>query len=275
VLVGGTALAVTSVGVATVPTAGAAPATKAVVTMCPAPAGNKALVRYVYLNILNRCPSDKIRDDYAALLDSHALSRAQFTDRVDMSDENVNNNNVVTLYHNVLGRDPSAAELKAGAVSIRSTHGDANLIATLASSPDLYAHLAGTATQKDTAYLNLLLSNVLDRTNPTSTLDSYYGRLLHSPSTRDDRYRVAMYMEHSPENATSWVLGVYGAALQSGPTSPAAFAYWMNWLQGPAGHWRTFRMYTLFLASSGAYARAQTNPNPPGAIQRLGEHFHR
>ena len=274
-LVGGAVLAATSVAVATVPIASAAPATRSVVPLCPAPAGNKALVRYVYLNILNRCPTDTIRDDYAALLDSHALSTAQFTDRVDMSAENVNNNNVLPLYKDILERVPSPAELTAGAMSIQSTHGDANLTATLASSAEFYAMLPGTATHKDTEYLNLLLSNVLDRVNPTATLDSYYGRLLHSPSTRDDRYRVAMYLEHSEENATSWVLGVYGAALQSGPTSNAAYVFWKNWLMGPAGHWRTFRMYTLFLASSGAYARAQSNPNPQPAAHRLAAHFHR
>ena len=270
--IGGAGLQAPILAVGTAP---AVSARSAISTPCPAPPGNAAEVRYVYLNILSRCPTDKIRDDYAALLDSHALSLAQFTDRVDMSDENVINNNVVPLYHGVLGRGPSASELAAGEASIRTTHGDANLIATLAASNELYATLPGTATQKDTAYLNLLLSNVLDRVNPTATLSSYYGRLLHTPSTRDDRYRVAMYLEHSTENALSWVYGIYGAALQKSPPGPAQVNYWVDWLQGPRGHWRTFRLYTLFLASPGAYAIAQTNPAPPPAMQRIQAHFAR
>jgi hypothetical protein len=235
-------------------TAGPAAAVRSVPpATCPSATGNAAFVRYIYMTILNRCP-DAGAAPWVTALD-HGLARATFTDQVDMSRENLSENNVKPLYESVLGRAPTATELTAGERLIQRTRGDANLVATLASSAEFYATVPGAdAAAKDA----IAVSNILDRTPADSGPTTYWGMKLGVPSTTASRFRVAMGLEHSNENAESWVGGIYFVALQRNPR-PDRFAFWVAYLQGP-GQWRTFRLFTRFLATPEAYNLAQTNP---------------
>ena len=109
-------------------TAGAASSVDA--PICPAATANGRFVRFLYLQILMRCPDAAGGAYWTAKLD-HGSARSAVADALDMSTENVVDNNVVPLYQGLLGRAPSSTELAAGVSSIRSTHGDAELIAGL------------------------------------------------------------------------------------------------------------------------------------------------
>ena len=98
-----------------------------VAPVCPAATANGRFVRFLYLQILMRCPDASGGAYWTAKLD-HGSARSAVADVLDMSTENVVNNNVVPLYQGLLGRAPSSTELAAGVNSIRSTHGDAELI---------------------------------------------------------------------------------------------------------------------------------------------------
>jgi len=253
--VAGLALVAACCGAVTAGPVAAAPAVPP--TTCPSASGNAAFVRYLYMTILNRCP-DAGAAPWVTALD-HGLARATFTDQVDMSRENLAENNVKPLYESVLGRAPTSAELTAGERLIQRTRGDANLIATLASSAEFYATVPGAdAAARDANWLSIAVNNILDRTPADSGPTTYWGMKLGIPSTAASRYRVAMGLEHSNENAESWVGGIYFVALQRN-ARPDRFAYWVAYLQGP-GHWQTFRLFTRFLATAEAYDLAQTNP---------------
>lgn len=249
------------------PGAGAAPRAAKVATPCPA-SGTAAYVRYVYLTILERCPAPA-RTAYWVDRLNHGLPRADFTDMIDMSPENLFDNNVIPIFNGILKRSPKFAEAVAAEDLIMRTHGDAQVIAGLLASNEYYATVPGAdPAAKDAAWLAAAFNQILDRTPPDTGPTTYWGSKLGTPSTRASRYRVAMGLEHSAENAASWVGGIYFVALRRNP-SPSRFAFWMGWLQGPVGHWRTFRLFTLFLATQEAYNLAQTNPGPISDMQTL------
>ena len=89
---------------------------------CPAPAGNPRFVRFVYLEILDRCPDAGALAYWGKRLDD-GMSRWSFAEAIDMSTENVQHRNVEVIYQGYLGRAPSAAELAAGVREIREELG--------------------------------------------------------------------------------------------------------------------------------------------------------
>jgi hypothetical protein len=232
--------------------------------VCPADAGNARFVRWIYLNILFRCPDEAGAAYWTTQLNS-GLPRDVFADIVDMSDENLINNNVANFYgeggHGIVPRAATPQEITDGVASIRRYRSDGPLIAQLASSDEVFTALTAEApaNERDDAWLNVAYGSILDR-EPDAGGRAYFKTIMGTPSTASGRFVVAMVMEHSAENADSWV----GAAL-SGAThrmpDPGGLAYWKGWLMGP-GNWQTFRMWTLMLSSDEAYALAQTQPNP-------------
>ncbi|WP_426573841.1 DUF4214 domain-containing protein [Aquihabitans sp. McL0605] len=227
--------------------------------ICPAATPNGRFVRWIYLQILNRCPDASGASYWTAKLDK-GTDRWAFARQIDYSDENIYKNNVDGLYSDLLGRTPTADEAAAGAASIRSTEGDANLIAHLASSDEFYATMQGaTAADRDQAWLNFAYNGIVDR-DPDVQGRAHYTAVLASPSTEATRHKVAMSLEHSAENAGGWTTAVYFAGLNR-PPDPSGFAHWKNWLLTTG--FRTFRMWTGILSSDEANRFAQTQPNPP------------
>ena len=241
--------------------AGAAPAGPA--AMCPADAGNARFVRWTYFQILGRCPDSGGLAFWTGMLDN-GLPRDQFTDMVDMSDENLVNNNVVGIYEGILGREPTAQELSFWVARIRTIKADDELIATLAASDEFFSSDqispdGSTADQQNQSWITFAYNGILDR-NPDEQGAAFFLALLGSPSTQASRFNVAFnYLERSDENTRDWVLAVYGAALVRAP-DPAGGDFWVHWL---ASTHQTFRMWTYFLASPESYDIAQTQPNPP------------
>jgi len=225
---------------------------------CPAPAGNARFVRYIYLSILERCPDAGADSYWTGRLDS-GLGRWDFAEAIDMSDENIVNNNVVPIYQQILGRAPSSGELAQWSNYIRTNHADAGFIATLGSSDEFYAKVSAGAPNAVDAWLTFAYDSILDRA-PDPGGAAHFSAVLDAESTPQTRLDVAMALEHSAENAGDWTGAVYGAAFGRGPD--AGIGYWIGWLMGP-GQWQTFRMWTQFLASSEGYTLAQTQPNPP------------
>lgn len=243
--------------------AGAPPSTPSTVpdpTVCPAAEGNARFVRFIYLNILFRCPDSAGLAYWVGRLDG-GMPRGTFALSVDMSDENLVNNNVVPLYGGILGRAPSSQELQAGVTDIRARQADARLIARLFASDEFYDAFDPGMEDKDEAWLAEGYRNILDR-DPDPAGEAYFLGVLGSPSTAETRLKVALALELSAENDAGWTFGVYFAGLNR-PPDQAGFEYWTTWLAGP-GQRRTFKMWTMVLSSGEGYARAQTQPNPGG-----------
>jgi hypothetical protein len=237
-------------------TAGAASSVDA--PICPAATANGKFVRFLYLQIMMRCPDAAGGAYWTAKLD-HGSARSAVADALDMSTENLVDNNVVPIYQQALHRAPSSTELAAGIGSIRSTHGDAVLIAKLASSDEFFANFSA-APNPEEAWLGTVYNIVLDRDTDAAGGDFFLSQL-GSDSSAGMRNWVTMTLEHSPENAAGWTGAAMGAAFGREPDQ-AGMAYWMNWLQN-SGKWQTFRMWTAMLSSQEGFNLAQTQPNPP------------
>ncbi len=239
--------------------------------ICPAATANGRFVRWIYLNILFRCPDSGGGTYWTGLLDA-GFSRSDMAFTIDMSDENIFDNNVIPIFQDFYGRPPTPQEANAGAANIRAHRTDTALLSEYAASDEAYNHLmVPTGQTRDQAWLTAEYNGVLDRA-PDPAGEAYFNSILGSPSTQVTRLKVAVAMEYSPENADGWVGAVYGAAFQR-PPDPGGFTYWKNYLltQG----FQAFRMWTYFLSSDEAYAIAQTQPNPPpdgGAA--LGSRLH-
>jgi hypothetical protein len=229
--------------------------------VCPADEGNARFVRFIYLNILFRCPSAADTTYWTQRLDA-GYGRGQFAKWVDLSDENLIYNNVLALYGSLLDREPTTAELTAGVAHIRKNQSDAQIIADILASDEYYdafEYESLAPTDKDEAWLDHVYQWILDRPVDEAGAEYWHG-VLGEPSTQATRRKVTRTLERVPEAATGWIYGVYGAGLQRGP-GEAEFGYWQQWLLGP-GQWRTFHMWTSVLSSPEGYARAQTQPSP-------------
>lgn len=241
------------------PGATAAPAAPAAVTggpNCPQVEGNARFVRYVYFSILERCPEAGGLQYWTTAL-NNGLNRAVFTDLIDMSDENIVDHNVVPLYGGLIGRGPTADEVKFWSTYIRSNKADDALIAFLASSDEFWNQIDAAPEDKTYAWLEQAYQGILDRA-PDDAGMAYFSSVLGPNPTAAQRHDVAFNsLERSDENTRSWVVAVYYAALNRPPDAGGA-QYWFTWLQGTH---QTFRMWTYFLASQEAYDLAQTQPN--------------
>ncbi len=228
--------------------------------VCPAEEGNARFVRFIYLNILFRCPSEADTAFWAQRLDA-GYGRGQFAKYVDLSIENLVFNNVLELYGRMLEREPTPAELNAGVAFIRKNQSDGQLIADILASDEYYDafQAESRATAKDEVWLDHVHQLILDRNIDEAGLD-YWSGVLGDQSTAATRRKVTRALERVPEATFGWIFGVYGAGLHRGPSGPE-IGYWQQWLLGP-GRWRTFHMWTSVLSSAEGYALAQTQPSP-------------
>jgi hypothetical protein len=226
---------------------------------CPVDGANARFVRFVYLEVLNRCPDKAGAAHWTAALDA-GMDRWAFAEAIDTSTENLVTENVVPLYQGLLGRAPTDAERDAWVAWMRREHQNAVPTAALLSSPEAYdARTSGTTAERDRQWLTIAYNRILDRAPDPSGLDWWAARLAAAGSTPHARIRVAMTFEHSGSNARSWVRAAMAGALGR-PADPAGQAYWTAWLTGP-GRWRTFQLWTHQLASDEAYRRAQALPD--------------
>ncbi|MBX3286299.1 MAG: DUF4214 domain-containing protein, partial [Actinobacteria bacterium] len=234
------------------------PTSTAVAPTCPQAEGNARFVRFIYLQILQRCPEDAAVAYFTKRLDG-GLTRFNFAETVDMSNENLGQNNVIPLYTDILGRPPTDAELVAGKAFIRANHQDGRLIAKLIASDEAYGTIEGATTAaRDRAWLEQAYQGIVE-TSPTAHEVAKWMAVFGAASSVSERTYVANVLETSPANATGWTFGVYGAGLNRG-ASPDELAFWARWLNG-RGHWQTFRMWTNVLSSHEAYELAQTQPD--------------
>lgn len=265
------ALAIAGFGVVGAGTAAAAPAASAgtPAPICPQTTENQKFVRWIYLQILFRCPDSGGLSYWTSALDG-GMPRAVFTDAIDMSTENIVDNNIIPDYNGVLGRNPSNTEVATWLPKMRAEHSDADLIATLASSDEFWTALpacvgyTGPFAKVD-CWLQQLYNNILDR-DPDNVGMQFFESVLGPNPNAAQRYNVAYnYFERSAENARSWVLGGYYAAFNRPPDSGGA-EFWYQWIIN--NNYMTFRMWTLLLASDESYGIAQQQFNPPSAVKR-------
>jgi len=222
--------------------------------ICPADTANGRFIRYLYLNILYRCPDPTGAAYWASEL-ADGTPRATVSDALDMSMENLVDNNAIAYYQRVFKRAPSQSEIDAAVASIKATHGDADLLSTMYAT-DEFSGQFETATQ----WLGAVYNAILER-DPDESGAAYFGDMLGTSPTVAQRKKVGMLLEHSAENAGGWTASALGAAFHRAPDD-SGMGYWVGWLMGP-GRFQTFRMWTYMLASDEGYALAQTQPNPP------------
>lgn len=234
--------------------------------VCPAAEGNPRFVRFIYLNILFRCPSESDTAYWSGRLDA-GYSRGQFAKFVDLSTENLVYNNVLALYGELLDREPTDAELSAGVAYIRRYQSDGQIIADILASDEYFdafeyevpVERDGRSTEKDEAWLDHVYDWILDRGVDEQGF-AYWTEIMGDESTQATRRKVTRSLERAPEATEGWIFGVYFGGLNR-PPSETDFQFWQQWLLG-AGKWRTFHMWTTVLSSSEGYARAQTQPSP-------------
>ena len=230
---------------------------------CPAGEGNARFVRFIYLELLRRCPDPGGGAYWTGRLDA-GLSPSRFAEIVDMADENLVGNNVVPLYERFLGRQPTAQELADGVAMIRRYRGNARITALLLASEEGYQHLTAdaaptTPAERDAAWLEVAYNRILDRASDPGGRAYYSRRFSPGGSTEAERLSIANDLEFSTDNARSWVLASRTEALGR-PPDPTGTAFWITWLTG-RGRWRTFTMWTTHLSSPEAYRYAQTQPD--------------
>lgn len=256
-----------AVGLAVAPLAGPAGA-QSVTTLeppppiCPQEEGDARFVRSIYLNILFRCPSAADVTYWTGRLDG-GMGRGQMALSIDMSDENLVQNNVVPLYGEILGRDPAPGEITTSVAHIRQYRWDGLMIADLLGSDEYYEAFETdpeSELTKDQQWLDTMYNWILDR--PASESDiAFWTAKMGTQSTQTVRTQITRYLERSNEATFGWIFGVYFAGLNR-PPADSDIAYWNQWLLG-AGKWRAFQMWTSILSSNEAYANAQAQPNPP------------
>lgn len=229
-------------------------------TPCPAEEGTPRFLRFVYLQILNRCPDPAGAAHWTARLDA-GLDRWRFAEAIDVSTENLVRNNVDRWYQGILGRPPTSAERQRWVAHVRANHENAVPIATLLASDEWYRTRAGSGTpaERDGRFLDEAYARILDRAPDPGGRAFFLRRFGPGGSTERGRFEVAMVMERSDANANSWVRASMAGALGR-PGDPAGVAHWTRWLTGP-GRWQTFRMWTRHLSSNEAYRYAQTQPD--------------
>lgn len=215
---------------------------------CPSVATpNGRYVQFIYSNILYRCPDAGGQVYWTNLLDG-GLPRAYFTSLVDMSDENLGQNNADELYDGILDRAPTAGERTAAMADIRARKSDAVVIATLASSDEYY----DAQTMTDEEWIADAYQSILDRDADAGGAAYYLGTFGADGSNATERFNVAIEMEYSAENAESWVTGIYYGSVQR-PPSAGELALQIAWLRGPGG-WQSFQLWSNMLATDAAYA---------------------
>ncbi|HEU5150359.1 MAG TPA: DUF4214 domain-containing protein [Iamia sp.] len=227
---------------------------------CPAEEGDARFVRYIYLNILFRCPSAADTAYWTGRL-AAGYGRGAFAKYVDLSTENLVHNNVRQLYLGLLDREPTSAELTAGVAHIRRYQSDAVIIADILASDEYYDIFGrpDRASDTDEAWLDHVYGFILDRGIDQGGL-AHWSAVLGEESTQATRRTVTRALERSREATVGWIYGVYFAGLHR-PPGPNEFGYWQQWLLG-AGQWRTFQMWTSVLSSAEGYRLAQTQPSP-------------
>ena len=235
--------------------------------ICPASTANGRWVRYVFLQILARCPSARSTKAWTGRL-ANGWTRNDVAKAIDNTDENLIKNNVVPLYQGIINRAPTAGETALWVAFIRANRQDAELTAFLASTDRFYGQFAS-APDPRVAFLTAAYNGILDR-DPDPAGLAHNLAILGSSPTVAKRLKVLQGLEYSPENASGWVQAVYFAGLNR-PGDPAGIRFWISWLQGP-GKWHTFSMWTQFLSSAEAYKLAQTQPNPPSETAQADQH---
>ena len=242
-------------------------AVKADAPICPASTANGRWVRYVFLQILARCPSAGSTKLWTGRL-ANGWTRNDVATAIDNTNENLINNNVVPLYEGLINRAPTASEPARAPSYRRANRQAAEITAFLASSDAFYAQFASAPNPK-VAFLTAAYNGILDRNPDPAGLANNLAILGSSPTVAK-RLKVLRGLEYSPENASGWVQAVYFAGLNR-PGDAAGIQFWSSWLQGP-GKWQTFSMWTQFLSSNEAYALSQTQPNPPPETAQASRH---
>ena len=173
--------------------------------ICPSATANGRFVRQIYLQILGRCPGSAAGSYWTGRVD-RGLSRPAFAEAIDVSTENMGKNNVDPVFQSFLSRPPTSSERTFWVDNVRTRHGDAVIRATLASSAEHYAQIGGAnAAAKDQAWLTEAYEFILDRA-PDPHGAAYFTRQLGAGgSTVATRFKVALKMEFTSENAQGWI----------------------------------------------------------------------
>ncbi|MEZ5177465.1 MAG: DUF4214 domain-containing protein [Acidimicrobiales bacterium] len=170
------------------------PTSTAVAPTCPQAEGNARFVRFIYLQILQRCPEDAAVAYFTKRLDG-GLTRFNFAETIDMSNENLGQNNVIPLYTDILGRPPTDAELVAGKAFIRANHQDGRLIAKLIASDEAYGTIEGATTAaRDRAWLEQAYQGIVE-TSPTAHEVAKWMAVFGAASSVSERTYVANVLE--------------------------------------------------------------------------------
>jgi len=211
-------------------------------------AGNAAVVRLVYLELLGRCPDQAGFDHWTGRLDGGA-SASSFARSISATDEAVGRV-VDDAYQTMLGRpaDPSGRAFWVG--RLQSTGRYDQLLADLAASPEFWSKAGGT----NTGFVTRVYDRLLGRTPDTAGLNHWVGRLDGGTSRR----ALVLTLANLDEPLGRLVVDAYDEILGRAPFAAertAGIAY-LRATGSRSG------LYAQLIGTTEFHTRAQRHPNP-------------
>ncbi|HYI62035.1 MAG TPA: Ig-like domain repeat protein [Acidimicrobiales bacterium] len=250
--VGGHSLTARYLGGLTVPvtTSEAVPLTVIDTFDCAAftQAGNAAVVRLVYLELLGRCPDQAGFDHWAGRLDAGA-SASSFARSISGTDEAVGRV-VDDAYITMLGRSPDPAGRVFWTDRLQASGRYDQLLADLAASPEFWAKAGGT----NTGFVTRVYDRLLGRTPDTAGLNHWVGRLDTGISPR----ALVLTLANLDEPLGRLVVDAYDEILGRAPFAAertAGIAY-LRATGSRSG------LYAQLIGTTEFHTRAQGHPNP-------------
>jgi len=211
-------------------------------------AGNAAVVRLVYLELLGRCPDQAGFDHWTGRLNGGA-SASSFARSISATDEAVGRV-VDDAYQTMLGRpaDPSGRAFWVG--RLQSTGRYDQLLADLAASPEFWSKAGGT----NTGFVTRVYDRLLGRTPDSAGLNHWVGRLDTGTSTR----ALVLTLANLDEPLGRLVVDAYDEILGRAPFA-AERTDGIAYLRDTGSR---SGLYAQLIGTTEFHTRAQGHPNP-------------
>jgi len=211
-------------------------------------AGNAAVVRLVYLELLGRCPDQAGFDHWTGRLNGGA-SASSFARSISATDEAVGRV-VDDAYQTMLGRpaDPSGRAFWVDRLQASGRYDQ--LLADLAASPEFWSKAGGT----NTGFVTRVYDRLLGRTPDTAGLNHWVGRL----DTGTSRRALVLTLANLDEPLGRLVVDAYDEILGRAPFA-AERTDGIAYLRDTGSR---SGLYARLIGTTEFHTRAQGHPNP-------------
>jgi len=211
-------------------------------------AGNAAVVRLVYLELLGRCPDQVGFDHWTGRLDGGA-SASSFARSISATDEAVGRV-VDDAYETMLGRSADSSGRAFWVGRLQASGRYDQLLADLAASPEFWSKAGGT----NTGFVTRVYDRLLGRTPDTAGLNHWVGRLDAGTSPR----ALVLTLANLDEPLGRLVVDAYDEILGRAPFA-AERTDGIAYLRDTGSR---SGLYARLIGTTEFHTRAQGHPNP-------------